>query len=400
MARKLTYEEQPWCVDPETKEPIIHKGLEGICVTKSELSFIDGFHSKLYIRGYSIEDLATKSTFEETAYLIIYGKLPTRSELNEFDEKLRDNRELPDSVIQLLKMIPPDTNPLEVLRTGVSFIGHLDPNKHDISREGYYDKAISVIAKMATITAYYHRIRNGKEIVRPNRDLPHAANFLYMFHGAEQDEDKYRAMDIAFILYTEHGMNASAFTSTVIASTMTDYYSIITGAIGALRGVLHGYANVKAMEQFKEIGSVDNVEKWFNENILTKKRRLMGFGHRVYKSYDPRARIFRTWAEKLLPKADEETKKIYEIAKKLEDIALKSPLAEKKIFTNTDYWSCLTYAALGIPTDYYTALFAMSRVVGWTAHALEYTAENRIIRPRQYYVGEVDKEYIEIDKRG
>ncbi|MGQ4891041.1 MAG: citrate/2-methylcitrate synthase [Candidatus Njordarchaeia archaeon] len=400
MARKLKPEEQKWCVDPETGEPKINKGLEGVCIDFSKLSFIDGYHSKLYIMGYSIEDLAEKSTFEEVAYLLLYGKLPTKSELEEFDSKLRDNRELPDKLINLLKEMPPDTNPLEVLRTAVSYLGNLDPNKHDISREGYYEKAISLFAKMPTIVAYFYRLSNGKELVHPNKNLSHAANFLYMFHGEEKPELFNKAMDVSLILYTEHGMNASTFTSVVISSTMTDYYSTIVGAIGALRGILHGYANVKAMEQFMEIGSEDNVEKWFNEYIMTKKKRLMGFGHRVYRSYDPRARIFREYVKKLKDMAGEEVRKYYNIAIKLEDIALKSPLVQKGIFTNCDYWSCLMYLALGIPVNYYTALFAMSRVTGWTAHVLEYTENNRIIRPRIYYIGEIEKEYVPLEERG
>ena len=400
MARKLEPDEQKYCVDPQTKQPIIHKGLEGICIDYSELSYIDGYHSKLYYRGYSIEDLAEKSTFEETAYLLLYGKLPTKNELDEFSSKLKEHRELPEQVIDLLRAMPKDTNPLEVLRTAVSYIGNLDPNKHDISREGYYDKAISLIAKMPTVVAYFYRLSQGEEIVHPNPNLPHAANFLYMFHGEEKPDIFYKAMDVSFILYAEHGMNASTFTSVVISSTITDYYSTITGAIGALRGILHGYANVKAMEQFMEIGSPDNVDKWFEENILSKKKRLMGFGHRVYRSYDPRAKIFRNYVEKLKDQAGDEVKKYYDIAIRLENRALNSPLAEKGIFTNCDYWSCLMYLSLGIPTSYYTALFALSRVVGWTAHVLEYTANNRIIRPRVYYTGEIDKEYIPIEKRG
>ncbi len=400
MARRLSPEEQKYCVDPETKQPVINKGLEGICIDFSEISYIDGYNSKLYYRGYSIEDLAEKSSFEEVTYLLLYGHLPTKSELAEFDSALKNERELPEQVVNLLKAMPKDSDPLEMLRTAVSYLGNLDPERKDLSREGIYRKAIRVIAKMPTIIAYFYRLSNGLEIIHPNNDLTHAENFLYMFHGEKQQDLFNKAMDVSLILYAEHGMNASTFTSVVIASTLSDYYSTIVGGIGALRGPLHGFANVAAMEQFIEIGSADNVDKWFSEYIETKKKRLMGFGHRVYRSYDPRARIFREYVKKFKDMVGGDVKKYYDVAITLEDKALKSPLAEKGIYTNCDYWSCLHYLALGIPTSFYTALFAMSRVVGWTAHVLEYTANNRIIRPRIYYNGEIEKEYIPIDQRG
>lgn len=400
MVRKLKPEEQAWCIDKETGEPLINKGVQNVCIDKSTICFIDGYHSKLFIRGYSIEDLAEKSCFEEVAYLLLYEKLPTRSELAEFDDKLREERDIPEKLVNLLRNIPSDIEPMEMLRTAVSYLGNLDPERYDISRDGMYSKAIRLIAKMPTIVAYFYRLSNNMEPVKPNPDMGHAENFLYMFTGMHPDELEKKAIDTAFILYTEHEMNASAFTTVVIASTASDYYSAIVGGIGALRGPLHGYANVEAMKQFNEIGSVDRVDGWFKEYILSKKKRLMGFGHRVYRSYDPRARIFREYARMLAERNGGEVKEIYGIALRLEEIALASPLAEKGIYTNTDYWSAIVYAGLGIPVDYFCTLFAMSRVTGWTAHILEYTKENRIIRPRLFYVGEVEKEYIPIEERG
>ncbi len=399
MVRKLSPEEQPWCIDKETGEPIINKGVQNVCIDKSTICYIDGYHSKLFYRGYSIEDLAKYSCFEETAFLLLNGYLPTKNELEDFKTKLINERELPGKVVDLLRMIPKDIEPMEMLRTAVSYLGNLDPERHDISRDGFYNKAIRLIAKMPTIVAYFYRIINDKELVPPNDGMAHAENFLHMFLGRDLEEIEKDAIDTAFVLYAEHEMNASAFTTVVIASTASDYYSSIIGGIGALRGPLHGYANVEAMRQFNEIGSVDNVEKWFKEYILTKKKRLMGFGHRVYRSYDPRAKIFREYAEKLATMRGGRILEIYNIAKKLEEVALSSPLAEKGIYTNTDYWSAIVYGALGVPTDFFCTLFALSRVVGWTAHILEYTENNRIIRPRLFYVGEVEKEYIPIEKR-
>ena len=399
MPRKLKPEEQPWCVD-EQGNPVINKGVQNVCIDQSEICFIDGFHSKLYYRGYSIEDLAKYSCAEETAYLLIYGHLPTRKELDDFKGWLREERELPEKALEVLKLIPTDTEPMEMLRTMVSYLGTIDPGKHDLSRDGVYRKFIRLWAKIPTIIAYFYRLGKGLELVPPDPRLDYAENFLYMFHGEKPNGGHAEAMDLSLRLYAEHENNASAFTTVVIASTLADYYSAIAGGIGALRGPLHGYANVVAMKQFDEIGSADNVEKWFKENIESGKKRLMGFGHRVYKSYDPRARIFREYAKKFAEEKGGEVKRYYDIALKLEEVALKSKLAEKGIYTNVDYWSGIVYLALGIPIDFYCTLFAMARTVGWTSHILEYTANNRIIRPRYFYVGEVDKEYIPIDQRG
>jgi citrate synthase len=400
MVRKLKPEEQKWCIDPETGEPIINKGVQNVCIDKTTISFIDGYHSKLYYRGYSIEEIAKESTFEEVTYLLLYGHLPNKKELEDFSGWLREERNIPDPVIDLLYNIPQDIEPMEMLRTAVSYLGNLDPGRHDLSRDSIYRKAIRLISKMPTIVAYFHRIKNNMEIVEPDPRLSHAENFLHMFHGKKPSKLHTETMDLSLKLYAEHGMNASTFTTVVIASTLSDYYSAIVGGLGALRGPLHGYANVLAVRQFEEIGSPENVERWFKENIETGKKRLMGFGHRVYKSYDPRAKLYREVSTKLADDIGGDVKRVWDIALKLEEIALKSKLAEKKIFTNTDFYSGLVYMALGIPIEFYCTLFAISRVVGWTAHILEYIEKNRIIRPRIFYVGEVDKEYTPIEKRG
>ncbi len=399
MSRKLSPEEQPWCLDKATGKIVISKGLENICIDKSTICYIDGFHSKLYYRGYSIEDLAKNSTYEETVYLILHGKLPTKRELNDFSGWMREERDVPGEVIQLLTRIPRDIEPMEMLRTAVSYLGNLDPGRHDMSLDGMIRKTIRLIAKMPTIIAHWYRIRDMKDVVYPDPRLNHAENFLYMMHGQKPEPILAKAMDVSMILYAEHEMNASAFTAVVIASTLSDYYSAIVGAIGALRGPLHGYANVEAMRQFDEIGSLENVDRWYQEYILTGKKRVMGAGHRVYKTYDPRAKIFREYAREFAEKYGGKVKTYYQIADRLEEYVMKQLCETRNICTNCDFWSGIVYYAMGIPVDLYCAVFAAARTVGWSAHIIEYVTDNRIIRPRLYYDGEIEKQYIPLENR-
>jgi len=399
LGRKISPEEQPWCLDKVTGKVVISKGLENICIDKSTICYIDGFHSKLYYRGYSIEDLAKNSTYEETVYLILYGRLPTRRELNDFSGWMREERDIPREVIELLARIPRDIEPMEMLRTAVSYLGNLDPGRHDMTLEGVRRKTIRLISKMPTVIAYWYRIRDGREIVCPDPRLNHAENLLYMMHGEKPEKILAKAMDVSMILYAEHEMNASAFTAVVIASTLSDYYSAIVGAIGALRGPLHGYANVEAMRQFDEIGTVENVDKWYEEYILTGKKRVMGAGHRVYKTYDPRAKIFREYAKEFAEKYGGRVKTYYQIADRLEGYVMKQLCETRNICTNCDFWSGIVYYAMGIPVDLYCAVFAAARTVGWSAHVIEYVTENRILRPRLCYDGEIEKEYIPVENR-
>ncbi len=236
-------------------------------------------------------------------------------------------------------------------------------------------------------------------MLKPKEDLSLAGNLLYLVNGREYDERDVRGLDMSLILYAEHGMNASTFASVVVASTGSDYYSSIVAGLGALRGPLHGYANTAALEQFMEIGDPSNVEKWFKENIESRKRRLIGFGHRLYRIHDPRAKHYRRWLEENSHRFEQDVRKIYDIAMKLYEIAMSSFLADKKIYPNCDYWSALLYHALNLPKEVYTPIFAMSRISGWTAHIIEYRENNVLIRPKAYYIGEVDKKYIPIEKR-
>ena len=378
-----------------SEEVVVHKGLEGIYVKESTLSFIDGAQGRLYYQGYKIEDLAEHSTFEEVAYLLWNGRLPTKNELQELENMLAENRAIPDEVINIMKVMPKNSHPMDILKLAVAALGPFDPELDDGSHEANYRKAIRLTAKFPTIVATWHHIRNGRDPVLPRKDLSHAANFLYMMFGKEPDELSAKVMDVALILHAEHGMNASAFSCVVTASTLSDIYSAIVSGIGTLKGPLHGGANERALKMLMEIGDPSKVEEYIN-NKLARKERIMGFGHRVYKAYDPRARIFKGYVEKLGQMKGET--KLYEIAKEVERVVIEK-LGHKGIFPNIDFYSGIVYNMLGIPTDLFTPIFAIARVVGWTAHVLEYLKENRLVRPRQYYVGELDKEYIPIDRR-
>jgi citrate synthase len=391
---------QKWCLD-EKGQPKIDKGAENLCMDESEICFIDGFHSKLYYRGYSIEDLANYSNYEETTYLLWYGKLPTKSELDAFSNDLRNNRDIPQGAYDLIKSIPRDTHPMEALRTVVSYLGNVDPEKGKLGLDSMPAKAVRLTAKLPTVVAALARARDGKEPIKPRKDLSHAANFLYMLSGNVPGEFWARAMDVSLVLYAEHEMNASTFATTVVGSTLSDYYSSIVGGIGALRGPLHGGANEEAMKQFLEIGSPDNVDAWYKEYALTGKKRVMGAGHRVYKTYDPRAKIFREYSRKAVEvSGDPKLKGIHEIAERLENLVMSQLCESRGICTNVDYWSGIVYYAMGIPIEQYTPIFAIARIAGWSAHLMEYVARNRILRPRLYYKGMLDLEYVPIEKRG
>jgi citrate synthase len=391
---------QKWCLD-EKGQPKIDKGAENLCMDESEICFIDGFHSKLYYRGYSIEDLANYSNYEETTYLLWYGKLPTKSELDAFSNDLRNNRDIPQGAYDLIKSIPRDTHPMEALRTVVSYLGNVDPEKGKLGLDSMPAKAVRLTAKLPTVVAALARARDGKEPIKPRKDLSHAANFLYMLSGNVPGEFWARAMDVSLVLYAEHEMNASTFATTVVGSTLSDYYSSIVGGIGALRGPLHGGANEEAMKQFLEIGSPDNVDAWYKEYALTGKKRVMGAGHRVYKTYDPRAKIFREYSKKAVEvSGDPKLKGIHEIAERLENLVMSQLCESRGICTNVDYWSGIVYYAMGIPIEQYTPIFAVARIAGWSAHLMEYVARNRILRPRLYYKGMLDLEYVPIEKRG
>lgn len=378
-----------------TGEASYSKGLEGVIAAITSIAAIDGEKGKLIYRGIPIELLAEHSSFEETAYLLWFGDLPTKDELENLKRDLIEHREIPDFLTNCLKDAPKDTHPMEILRTCVSMLGCFDSDKNNNSRGANIRKSIRLTAQMPVIVAYYSRLRRGLEIVPPDPELSHAPNLYYMLTGEKPNEEISKLMDILLILHMEHGMNASTFAAMVIASTLSDIYSAICGAIGALRGPLHGGANERVLEMLQEIGTVENVEPYILK-ALKEHRRIMGFGHRVYKAYDPRARILKSYAEKL-SKEKKNTKWI-EMAEKIEEIMIREK-GKKGIFPNVDFYSGIVYNLLGFPKEVFTPIFAIARVVGWTAHVLEYLQANRIFRPRALYNGPLDVEYIPIDKR-
>lgn len=367
----------------------LKKGLEDVYVKETEITYIDGELGRLYYRGYSIYDLATFSNFEETAFLLLYGRLPSKSELAQFRDSLKELRFLPEKLTNFIKSIPPGKNPMDVLRTSVSYLGVIDEERDENK------KGLRLIASIPTIIAYYHRLSQGLDIVEPSTELSHAENFLYMIRGTRPSVAEAEALDKALILHMDHEMNASTFASLVVASTLADIYSAIVAGISALKGPLHGGANYEALKMFMEIGDPSKAEEYVL-NRLRSGKRLMGFGHRVYKTYDPRARILKEIAKKLTEGT--ENRRLYEIAEKVEEIGIKI-LGEKGIYPNVDFYSGIVFYTLGFRPEYFPTLFASARIVGWIAHINEYLKENRIIRPKALYKGEIGKKYISIDER-
>jgi len=378
------------------KEPVvIHKGLDNVYVKESDICFIDGEASRLFYRGYSIEDLAKNSSFEETTYLLIHGKLPTKQELDEFTALLESYRSLKLGVLQLIRSFPTSSDPMDALRTSISALGLFDPQPLNDSINSRIDKALGILARTPTIICALERIRKGKEPISPKQGLSHAANFLYMLRGNEPDAYDAHVMDVAMILHAEHEMNASTFSCTVTASTLADMYSIITSGIGTLRGPLHGGANEAALKTVMEVGDPSNAEAYVTE-ALAQKKRIMGFGHRVYKTWDPRYVILKELGMELAVKKGQG--KLFETAVAIESSARKH-LEGTPIFPNVDSYSGIVFHTLGIPTDLFTPIFAMSRIAGWTAHSIEYLQSNRLIRPKAFYVGKKDLPYVPIEAR-
>jgi citrate synthase len=368
------------------------KGLEGAVAAQSALSFIDGQAGRLIYRGYDIHDLATHSSFEEVAYLMWNGRLPTPAELAELKQSLAANRPLPDGLMAILKNFPHDATPMAVLRTAVSASSLFDPAADDNSLEANRRKAIRLTAQLPTIVAAYARLRQGQEPVPPRDDLGQAANSLYMQTGEVPDPDNARALDVYYILLADHEMNASTFAARVTVGTLSDMTSAITSAIGTLKGPLHGGANQAAMEMMLEIGGLDKVEGHIRQ-ALAEKKRIMGFGHRVYKTEDPRTTVLRRLSKRLCENVG--ASRWYEMSQRIEDLMIQ----EKGINANVDFYSASVLYVLGIPPDLFTPVFACSRIVGWTAHVLEQLADNRLIRPRAEYLGATDLKYVPMDER-
>lgn len=357
------------------------KGLEGIVAANSGVCWIDGEAGVLAYRGIDIHQLAQQSTFEETTYLLWHGKLPSSSELQEFSARLADARELPAPILEMMKAFPRDATPMEVLRTAVSALSFYDVDEKAVDHESNLRKAFAITAQVAMIVAAWDRIRNGEEPVQADKSLSHAGNFLWMLRGEKPSETATKTFDIALILHADHELNASTFAARVIAATLADMHSAITGAIGALKGPLHGGANEAVMHMLFAIdkAGVDPVEHV--KGMLAEKKKVSGFGHRVYHTEDPRATHLRRMSEEL-GKADGNPK-WFEMSRAIE-MYIKT---EKKLNANVDFYSASTYTTLGIPIDLFTPIFAISRVAGWAAHVLEQLDDNRLIRPRAEYTG-------------
>ena len=370
------------------------KGLEGVVAANSGICWIDGESGVLSYRGIDIHDLAENSTFEETAYLLWNGALPNRLELTGFTSQLAQARQLDPRIIALIKSVPASAAPMEVLRTAVSALSFYDPDEKDNSHDANVRKAYNLTAQIAMIVAIYDRLRKGREIVPPDRSLTHAANFLWMLSGEKPSQTAARTLDIALVLHAEHELNASTFAARVIAATLSDVHSAITGAIGALKGPLHGGANEAVMRMLLAIDKqgADPVE--YVKGMLAARQKISGFGHRVYKTEDPRATHLRRMSEHL--GRDSGNPKWFEMSRTIELFINK----EKKLNANVDFYSASTYATLGFDIDLYTPIFAMSRIAGWTAHVIEQLDDNRLIRPRAEYIGPpYPVPYLPIEKR-
>jgi citrate synthase len=372
--------------------PAAAKGLEGVVAANTRLSDVQGDVGKLIYCGYDIDELAGKVSFEEVVHLLHHNHLPNRKELEEFKGRLAAARGLPAGVVKIIKTLPKDTPPMHAIRTAISALGCFDPTCDDDSMDAQRQKAIRLIARIPIVTAYFHRARQGKTLLEPDPSLGEAANFLYLVDGEKPSEEKEKTLDLCYVLHADHGMNASTFSARVTIATLSDMYSAITTAIGTLKGPLHGGANEGVIKMLQEIGSLDKVDAYVAE-CLEQKKKIMGIGHRVYKTLDPRAPHLKRMAQVLSSQLGEP--KWIQMSDRIAEIMLE----KKNLHANVDFYSATVYYSLGIPTDLFTPVFAISRTAGWTAHVLEQLADNRLIRPQSVYTGPKGLKVVPINKR-
>ena len=368
------------------------KGLEGVVAAETAVSDIDGQKGLLYYVGYDIHELAAHATFEEIVYLLHHLELPTNSQLETLREELAAGREPDELVMRLLPHLSENAPPMSMLRSAVSLSSVNDPDAGDMSEEANYRKALRLMAVFPTLVAYYDRTRKGKEIVHPDPNLSHAANFLWMLTDDKPDDDSERIFDLCLVLHADHTMNASTFAARVCAATLSDIHSAMTAAISALKGPLHGGANEAVMAMLKEIGKPENARDYILK-MLENKEKIMGFGHRVYKTEDPRATHLRRTSEQLAEKTGDPT--YFEISRAIEETVME----EKGLYPNVDFYAASVYGYLGLPVDLFTTIFACSRVAGWTAHVREQYADNRLIRPDHAYVGPEPRSWVTMSER-
>ncbi|MCE3234058.1 MAG: citrate synthase [Vampirovibrio sp.] len=367
-------------------------GLEGIIAGTTTISHVNPDRNSLMYRGYDIKDLVQHSDFEEVAFLLIKGHLPTQSEYDAFCNTLKQERNIPQTLIDTFKTFPTNSNPMDMLKVGVSLLALQDPDKDDDSHEANVRKAIRLAAKFPALIAYSYRISRGQDIVQPDNSLKHGENFLYMLLGKKPDSYIANVFDISLMCYADHGFNASTFASRVTVSTLSDLYSGTLAAIGALKGPLHGGANEEAMKMLLEVGTPDNAEAWVIDALATKKK-IMGFGHREYKTGDPRAAILTEMGAEISNKLNDT--KWYQTAAIVEETMRR----EKNILPNVDFPTSYIYYLMGLPIEIYTPIFAVARIAGWAAHMIEQLDNNRLIRPKALYEGPQHLDYITRDRR-
>ena len=379
----------------ESPKQILKAGLEGVPVTQSSICDIDGKKGELLYRGYRIEELAQKSSFLETAFLLIWGELPTPDELRDFEAEVQMHRRLSFRVRDMMKCFPASGHPMDALQSSAASLGLFYSRRAIDDPKYVYNAVIRLIAKIPTMVAAFQLIRKGHDPIQPRDDLSYSSNFLYMLTEKEQDPLAAKVFDRCLILHAEHSLNASTFSARVTASTLTDPYAVIASAVGTLAGPLHGGANEDVIAMLENIKTPENASRFIKESIINKSK-IMGFGHREYKVKDPRANILQTLAEELFDRFGKD--EMYEVAKKLEEVAIPQ-LGSKGIFPNVDFYSGLVYRKLGIPRDLFTPIFAISRVAGWLAHWREQLGANRIFRPSQIYTGSKPRKWIPLEKR-
>lgn len=367
-------------------------GLRGVVAAQSAIGDVNGEEGKLIYQGYDIHDLAENSTFEEVVFLLWNGRLPKQGELDELTTQIRANYKVPAEIIAGMKYMPKDADPMDVLRTCISALDFYDKDGHGTDPENAKNSAIKITGQIGTIAAAWDRIRNGKDPVTPDANLCIAENFLYMLRGEKADSDEARMFDIALILHADHELNASTFTTRVVAGTLADMYGAVTAGIAALAGPLHGGANTAVMKMLIEIDDPAKIDAWVDDALASKKK-IMGIGHAVYKTEDPRATWLRKFSKQMADKKGES--KWFDMSQQIEKLMLE----KKGMYPNVDFYSASTYYLMGIPLDLYTPIFAVSRISGWTGHILEQYANNKLIRPRAEYIGKRDQKYVSIGER-
>ena len=370
-------------------------GLDGVPAAKSSICFIDGDQGILEYRGYPIEVLADHSTFEETSHMLLWGKLPPRPELDKFTRDLATNRDVRFRLIDLLKCLPDTGHPMEALQASIAALGMFYPDRDVMKVEDRYNSAVRIIAKAPTLVAAFHRLSHGKDYIPPRQDHSHAANFLYMLTGEDPDPDVARVMDICFILHAEHSMNASTFAGRVTASTLADPYTVVSSAIGALTGPLHGGANEQVIHMLQGIGDVEKARPYI-EDLIARKQKIMGIGHRIYRVKDPRALVLQRLASQMIARRGGDP--LLAVAQEVEKVVAEH-LGAKRIYPNVDFYSGVVYTAMGLPAALFTPIFAIARITGWLAHWIEQLDGNRIFRPDQIYTGLHNQPYVPVEER-